>query len=955
MFLRITIWLLLFSFSGFSQTYNITGRVIDDKDTGSLIGVTVIITKPADTTFKTGTITDADGNFQIAGLAPGQYALRFEYISYTQANRPVNIADGDVHVGTIKMKSKATELKGVTVTEQQLRAQQKGDTSQFNAGAFKTNPDASAEDLISKMPGVTSDNTGVKVNGEAVQQVYVDGKPFFGTDPSLALKNLPSEIIDKIQVFDKLSDQANFTGFDDGSGQKTLNIITKRGKNEGVFGKVYAGYGTDERYQAGGNLNIFKGDRRITILGMSNNINQQNFSSEDLLGVSSASSGRNRGGSRGDRGGGWSGGRGGGGNPSDNFMIGQQGGITTTHSLGLNYSDNWGKKMKVSGSYFFNSTDNGNTTDIVRNYFTATSGSTSGENVYRETFSSTASNMNHRLNLRFEYTIDSFNTITFTPGISFQQNSNTNNTDANTRIGDILYSTTKVHATADNSGYNSTNNLLIQHKFKKPRRTISLNINGGANAKTGTGTYVSENVFVADTLTIPRDQNSTLDNSGYNVSPNVSYTEPIGKNGQLMGNYNPSYTYSSIDKRTYDGIVLNDTFSNTYNNTYITQKGGLSYRISDKVYTFNVGANVQYATLHGDQTYPRLLMIDRNFTNVLPNAFFNRRYDDGRNLRIMYRTNTHAPSISQLQNVLDISNPILLKTGNADLKQDYEHSFIVRYGATKSKTARSFHLNLYTNYITDYVGNATIIANRADTIFVDKNDTITLRKGSQLSRPENMDGYMSGRLFLTYGLPVPFIKCNLNLSGGFNYARIPGRINGLNNFSDNYIPSGGVVLSSNISEKLDFTLSYFGSYNIVKNTYQSQSNNNYYNHTASLRFNWLFLKHFVLNTTITENYYTAFDNAADQNFFLWNAYLGYKFLKNDAMEARVLVYDILNQNSSISRTVTETYIENSVTQVLKQYFMFQLTYTIRNFKGSMTMPVDDKGGDSRPTRDRNRQ
>lgn len=950
MFLRFTIGLLLISFIGFSQTYNIVGRIIDDKDTGALPGVTILITKTADTTFRTGTTTDADGYFQLVGMVSAQYTLRFDYLGYTTVSKPINVVDADVNAGTIKMKSRATELKGVTVTEQQLRAQQKGDTSQFNAGAFKTNPDASAEDLVNKLPGVTSDNTGVKVNGENVQQVYVDGKPFFGTDPSLALKNLPAEIIDKIQVFDKLSDQANFTGFDDGSGQKTLNIITKKGKSEGVFGKAYAGYGTDDRYQVGGNLNIFKGERRITLLGMSNNINQQNFSSEDLLGVSAgSSSGRNRGGGRGGDRGSWSGGRGGGGNPSDNFLIGQQGGVTTTHSLGLNYSDNWGKKMKVSGSYFFNSTDNANTTDLVRNYFTAVDDSASGENVYHETYSSTANNVNHRVNLRFEYTIDSLNSITFTPGISFQQNNTTSNTNAKTTIGDILYSTTKVHTTADNSGYNSTNNLLIQHKFKKPRRTISLNMNGGANSRTGDGTYFSENVFVVDNLTVRRDQTNTLENSGYNVSPNVSYTEPIGKKGQLMANYNPSYTYSDIDKKTFDSTILNDTFSNIYNNTYITHKGGLNYRLGDKMYTFNIGSNIQYATLHGDQTYPKPMLIDWNFTNILPNTFFNYRYEDGRNLRVMYRTNTHAPSINQLQNLLDISNPILLKTGNADLKQDYEHSFIVRYGATKSRKARNFFLNLYTNYITDYVGNATVIASRADTFFVDKNDTITLRKGSQLTRPENMDGYVSGRIFMTYGLPVAIIKCNLNLSGGFNYSRIPGRINGLNNFSDNYIPTAGVVLSSNISEKLDFTLSYFGSYNIVQNTYQAQANN-YYNHTASLRFNWMFLKHFVLNTNITENYYTAFDNAANQDFFLWNAYLGYKFLKNDALEARVSVYDMLNQNRSINRTVTETYIENSVTQVLQQYFMFQLTYTIRNFKGGMAMPVEDKGDDNQRMR-----
>jgi hypothetical protein len=933
--------LIFLSFCASAQNFSVTGHTLDAKDNSPLIGVTVVLVSTADTSAKSGTVTDVDGNFALANVHPGSYTLRVIYLGYTTITRALTVADKDIALGTLSMSAGAKELKGVTIAGKQVRAEQKGDTSSFNADAYKTNPDASAEDLVNKMPGVTSDGSGVKVNGEAVQQVYVDGKPFFGTDPTLALKNLPAEVIDKIQVFDKLSDQATFTGFDDGSGQKTLNIITRRNKSEGVFGKVYAGYGTDDRYLAGGNLNFFNGNRRISILGMSNNINQQNFSAEDVLGITSGAG--NGGGSRG---GNFSGGsRGGGGGGANNFLVGQQNGITKTNSFGFNYSDNWGKKLKVTGSYFFNATDNVTGTDLTRNYFT----SSDSTNIYNEHSSSEATNQNHRINMRFEYTIDSYNSIIFIPGISFQQNGITSVTDAVDSIGGRPASTTNTTNTANNHGYNSTDNLLIQHKFKKPRRTISLNVNTAFNEKIGTGSYNSMNTYF-DALvdSTGRDQRYTLYNNTSTLGGNLTYTEPVGKKGQVMANYNPSYSWRNSDKETFDRDSLTKDYktsvdtplSNRFNSTYTYQRGGLSYRIGDKRLNFNAGVNLQYSILDGTQIFPHDFPLQRTFTNWLPNAMFNYRFEDGRNLRIMYRTSTTEPSIAQLQNVVDISNPLLLHTGNAALSQTFEQTLIVRYGLTKSKNAHSFFFNLYTNYVDNYIGNQNIIPTR-DSVFIDpvSGVIVPILKGSQLSRPVNLDGYWNTRSFFTYGLPLGFMKSNLNLNGGFNWSRTPGVLNDVTNYSTYYTPTFGVVLSSNISENVDFTLSYSGNYNVVRNTVQSQGNTEYYSHVAGLRFNWIFLKNVVFNTNITHNFYTSFGSAPDQSFILWNAYVGYKMLKNHALEARISVYDLLNQNQAIARNVTSLYVENSVTQVLKQYFMFQLTYTIRNFKG--TMPAMD--------------
>ena len=708
----------------------------------------------------------------------------------------------------------------------------------------------------------------------------------------------------------------------------------------------------------GGNINIFEGNRRVSLIGLSNNINQQNFSSEDILGITGGS-GQGRGGfggfggsggSRGGRGN-FGGGQSGGG--ANNFLVGQQNGITTTNSFGFNYSDNWGKKLKVSGSYFFNGTDNITSSNLSRNYYSDSSF------VYHEGNSTDAQNTNHRINMRFEYTIDSFNSIIFTPGISFQDNNSNSGTNATDSIGGKQSVATYTYNTTRNNGYSSSDNLLIQHKFKKNRRTISLNINSSLSEKTGDGTYYSDTrTFVKDTVNTLRDQHYSLYNNTNTISTNLTYTEPVGEKGQIMANYNPSFSWRNADKETkdYDTStkeydLSNAQYSNKYYSTYNTQRGGLSYRVGDRKLNFNAGVNVQYATLSGDQQFPTLYNASKNFTNLLPNAMFNYRYSDGRNLRIMYRTNTAEPSISQLQNVVDISNPLLLKTGNANLKQDYEQTFIVRYGLTKGKSARNFFLNLYVNYVDNYIGNRNIIAVHDTAYYKDPvaGTNTAIAPGSQLSLPVNLAGYWNTRSFLTYGIPVDFIKSNLNINGGFNFSRNPGMIDSVTNYSSYYTPSFGVVLSSNISEKVDFTLAYSGNYNVVKNTVQSQANSTYFNHTTSLRFNLMFLKHFVFNTNVTHNYYTAFSGTGDQSFILWNAYLGYKMLKNQALEARVSVYDILNQNRSISRAVTDLYVENNVTQVLKQYFMFQLTYTLRNFKGG-TNTDQHSADENRPPR-----
>ncbi len=932
-YIHLLLGILFIHTSVYSQSVALTGSVTD-KSSAVLPGA-IIKVLAKDSTFVTGTSTDFDGTFTLNLKANTPYILQLSFLGYKTITRPVALQDKPMDIGKINLPEDTKTLKEVVVETTQVRGEQKGDTTQFNSSAFKTNPDATAEDLIKKMPGITSDNDGLKVNGETVKKVLVDGKPFFGDDPNAAIKNLPAEIIDKIQVYDKASDQAQFTGFNDGDQQKTINIITKNGKNVGQFGKVYAGYGTNDRYNAGATINSFNNKRRISLLLLSNNINQQNFSISDIMGVM-GNSGQSGGGQRG---GGANGGPGGGGNSgASSLLTAQQNGLTATQSAGLNYSDAWGKKVNVSGSYFFNYTNNKNIANVVRTYFT------DNHLIYNQSNDNETTNQNHRVNFRFEYQIDSSNKLTIVPSLSLQKNnSNSMLLGSNTILENILLSQTNTNSKTNNLGYDFSNSILYQHKFSKTGRTVSLNIGTQLSEKNNDGSYLSNSIY-SDTTTVLNQEYGTYSNSK-KISANLSYTEPLSKNSQILVSYNPSYTTSQVDKstNTYNAATdnytdFNTALSNKYNNINEIQKAGVSYKYRKGKLNYGLGADAQYSTLTGNETYPVTFAIHKSFNNILPNGQLNYKFNQTKNLNINYRSATSIPNVTQLQNVLDISNPLQLKSGNADLKQTFENNLNIRFGGFNAKTSRNFFVFLNANYTDNYVSSGTYILKRDSVI-----QGYQAKGGSQFTKPVNVDGYWNTRAFLVYGFPVKAIKSNVNLNGGVTYNHTPTIINTIANISNNYAWNGGAFIGSNINKNIDFSLGYNASYNVVKNTVQTQSNNNYFTHTFTAKANVILKERIVLNTELNQILYKGLSQSFNQSYLLWNAYVGYKFLKDKSLEAKVSVFDLLNQNRGISRTITGTYTEDSSTNVLKQYTMLTLTYTFKNFKNGSQAPTTDPG------------
>jgi hypothetical protein len=906
----------------------VKGSVQDAAAKLGLPGVNVVASPVFDSTQITGTTTNAKGEFELKLNRPGPYVLRLSFVGYVTGVERVRVPreGGPVQLAPFLLQDDVKTLGEVRIEGVEQRVEQRGDTTEIRADAFKVNPDADAEQLVRKMPGITVENGQVQAQGEQVRRVLLDGQEFFGDDATMALKNLPAEVVDKIQLIDRLSDQAQFTGFNDGNTEKTLNIITKTGLDNSRFGKVYAGYGTNNRYMSGGNVNFFKGSKRITLIGMANNINQQNFSSQDLGGLSS-SVGRPVGGGR------PGGGRPGGGGETANFLTGQQGGISATQALGINYSDNWGKKGKMSASYFLNRSDNTQESSIARQFFLADG---IGQ-LYNEQNRGETVNLNNRLTTRIEYNLDTSNSIIFTPRVSWQGRDQLSDFDGFTTTRDGLpINSTANRQLTDNRSWNVNGDLQFRHKFAQKGRTMSLNINADLNAQDGLRDLLALNQqFLLNPDSLLIDQEIETFSYAQRYRADLVYTEPVGEKGMLEFSYAPQWQFSESDQlannfNSVDGAynLLDSSISNRFDNYILSQAFGTRYRFSTEKYDWMVGTSYQITNMMSAQLFPVSLAADIDFYNWLPTAMLRYNLSKTANIRLFYRTNIQLPSLSQLQNVVDNTNTLQLRAGNPELGQSYTHRIGGRFREAKPGKGTSFFVFGSLALINNEISNSTLIAARDTTLPAG----LALVRGAQLIRPVNVDGAYNFRSFMSWGFPMKLLKSNMNLSAGYTINNLPSLINGKVNNALTHNLNTGFTLGSNISKQLDFTVNYTLNYNTVFNSIQPQLNNDYFIHTGGVRFNWIPVPMLVLSTDVMYNAFTGLEDGFNQQFTLLNAGVGYRFMKDRRAELRLSVFDLLNQNNSIARNVTETYVEDLQTVVLQQFMMLTFTYNIRHFR-----------------------
>ncbi|QNF31833.1 TonB-dependent receptor [Adhaeribacter swui] len=910
------------------QSFLIEGTVTDNRDNSALPGATVLLLRLPDST-QSAVITNATGRFAFQ-QTPGRYLLRVSFLSYQTAERSINLTNTPINLGTIALTADTRQLKEVQVIGKTPTAVQKGDTTELNARAFKTNPDANATDLIQKMPGINVQDGQVKAQGENVQRVLVDGKEFFGDDVNATLNNLPAEVIDKIQILEEQSEQARVSGFDDGTRVKTLNIVTRADRRTGQFGRVYAGAGTDARYQVGGSLNFFKPGQRLTILGQSNSINQQNFSGEDLIGVSSGGGGGGRGG----RGGGGPGG--GGFSGGNDFALPQLNGITKTHSAGLNYSGQIGKKLEITGSYFGNYTDND---AYEKSFLQYVVNQRLPYNSESEVNNSSNQNYNHRLNFRLEYKIDSANTIFMRPRFSLQGR------DALAGINrlrsmDTSQVTETVGQSKSNSlGLNFTNEFTFQHRFAKRGRTLSIGLGTTLNNRDVDSYNQSETEQFNPDEYISINQRNDQEVKGWSLTPSLSYSEPLSKFSQLQFNYSGTIQRNESDRRAYNFIDeeegytgFDPRFSNTFLNFNPQHRVGVGYRFrtQDNKLNLNFNTSYQYSELNNKREFPTVNSFSRGFHNVVPNARLQYNINKQKNFRLFYRGATNPPTVEQLQDVVTLSNDSLRFTvGNPNLNQFYRHFVNFRYSATNLEKASTFFVGVNASVNQNPIVNETIIADSTEVIF-----GVPLIRNQQITRPTNVNGQYSFTGFVNYGIPVKALKTNINVDANAGYNKNPGYLNGILNFSYTQTYGVGLTLSSNISENLDFTLASNGTMNFTENSATVGRNNNYYTLINRARVNWIFWKGLVLQSDFSQRIYSGLSANYNQNYSLWNVSVGKKFFPKRNGDLRLVVYDLLKQNNSIQRNIQPTYIEDVETRTLQRYFMLSFTYTIRQYNGS---------------------
>ena len=887
----------------------VKGKLVDSLNKQSLKDASVTVLDGRDSTLEVFGLAKGDGSFNLTNIAFGTMILQIKFQGYETFTKKIVFSKNNatVDLGTISLKTAANMLDNVTVTASPI--QFKKDTVEFNASSFKTKPNGVAEDLLKKIPGMEVAKDGsIKSQGEAVQRVLVNGKRFFGDDPKLATKNLPPDVIDKIQVFDDQSDQSTFTGFDDGNRVKTINITTKKDMRKGVFGKAVVGGGSgtesnDGKFDESFNLSKVNGDQQLTFLGQANNINKQNFTQQNL--------GGGRGGGSGGNGGGFGGATGG------------SSGITTIWAGGINYRDAWSKNVDAYGSYFYNSPKV--VTDQVSNVQNLLSTDSSTYN--NSTSSSIGKNENHRINFNIEDRIDSNNSLIFRPNITFQ-NSTPNAVTSNITTGGpkgILINESKNITSSYNSGFNiSGANFQIRHKFAKKGRTISLDMGFSASQNDGDGNNFSVNSFYKPFVKIDTINQHYVDSSkSINLNPTVSYTEPIGKNQMIELRYSYGYTNSTSINNTYrfDKVgqkfsLFDSLYSNSYKYTSTANTATLSYRIQKTKFNLNIGSGLQFTDINSNNTTKNVI-VARNFINFTPTMNFTYNYTRTRSLRIFYNGRTGQPSTAQLQPVLTTTDSINFQKGNPDLKPQFTNSVRVLYTSFDPFTQRIIFATI----------NATITQN-------DIQSAITQNpNGGRTTTYVNLGGTYNVSGYFNYGFPIKTPKSNLNLQTNINYNQSQSLLNNVSNYTRSTILGETVKWTTNLKKNFDMNLSYSFTYNPIRNTLSASQNTNYTTQSLAADFTVYSNNGWIVASDFDLTQYGNRPTGYNTSVFLITPSIAKQFLKNKAGEIRLSCFDLLKQNVAISSSASANQIVNTRTNNLTQYFMLTFTYNLRSFAG----------------------
>ncbi|MGC4103241.1 outer membrane beta-barrel protein [Ferruginibacter sp.] len=930
---------LLFIVSVFAAKAQVKGTVIDSatkKPIDKAVVGLVVKSNTADTTYG---FTNEKGEFSFDIVPASNFSVIITNSGFSPVAKfvPVKQQEKTINIGTVILASRATLLDEVVVESAPIIV--KEDTVEYRADAFKTKEGAVVEDLLKKLPGIDVDKDGnVKAQGKSVTRVKVNGKDFFGGDVKTATKELPANIVDKIQVIDDYGDQATVSGIKDGDPDKVINIQLKKDKNKGFFGRATVGAGTEDRYQASFNGNYFNNNKQLSLVANSNNTNASlfNFSGGGNRGMSSMMS----------TGMSIMSDAGGAGNlralGDISQFNGSSAGISSTNSLGLNFRDQWGKRISVYGSYSYS---HKNTSQLQN---------TSTQNFYQtnsfinnQDQNALSIGDNHRATFNMEYQVDSFNYLKITPNISIG-NSDGNNYSVfdYTQVGAGKTSDGSTKTVKDSKAPNYSVNVLYNHKFRKRGRNFSASASLGNSESNSTQDitnlnyqYVAPGIGPHNTFQYIDQQN---DNRNYGVR--FTYSEPIDKFRSLDFSASHNFSYARNDKKTYNvdsltqAKTMNSFLSNDYENNFYNDRVGVSLRTTMKKYNYTLGISVQPVNLRGKSLTKDSAYSPITRANVFPIARGTYNFSRTKSLNMSYSGNATQPSFTQLQPVVDQSNPQYVTSGNPDLKPSITHNINLSYNNFNMITGKVLFSNITFSTIRNQIISKTARLNNT---------------GASASIPENVNGYYNVMGFYTFSKPYKNRKFVLNFNGSANYnhnvnltdsvnftgTSLKDNLNIQKVTGSNWVLSQGVVFEFNYKEWLQ--LSTGVTYSINDNKYKNASGaaSSSFQNTSSNA--WTFSH--TINVDLTKRLVLKYDidytvnhglaSSVSQNPVLMNGSLEQQLFKKKNGIIRFAAYDLFKQNTNINRTVSGTSIIDTRTNKLTRYFMLSFTYRIQKFAG----------------------
>ncbi|MEI7736094.1 MAG: outer membrane beta-barrel protein [Ferruginibacter sp.] len=927
---------------GLTTQAQVKGTVIDSSNNKpidkAVIGL-VIKDKPSDTTY---TFTNEKGEFSFDPVPASNFSVIITNSGYGPVAKfiPVKQVEKTINIGTVILAPRGKLLDELVVKSAPIVV--KEDTVEYRADAFKVKEGAVVEDLLKKLPGVEVDKDGnVKAQGKSVTRVKVNGKDFFGGDLKTATKELPSNMVDKIQIIDDYGDQATVSGIKDGEPDKVMNIVTKKDMNKGFFGRATVGGGTEDRYQASFNGNYFNDNKQISLVANSNNTNTSlfNFGGGGNRGMSSMmTSGRSAVQDAGGAGG-----------MSSIIQSGDisqfggnNGGITSTNSFGTNFRDQWGKRISVYGSYSYSHRNTGQLQNTSsQNFFQ--------NNSYINNQDLNAININesHRGTFNLEYQIDSFNYLKVTPNFSYSKS------DGNS-YSLFNYNQSGVGKTSDGSNKNLSGsdapnlslNVLYNHKFRKRGRNFSASGNFGNSQSNSDQDITNLSYQYVAPFIGARNTFQYIDqlNESHNYGVRLTYSEPINKYRSLDFSASHNLSYSRNDKKTYnvDSLTqvktMNGFLSNDYENNFYNNRIGVSLRTTMKKYNYTLGISVQPVDLEGksltkDSGYKPITRV-----NIFPVARFVYNFSRTKAINMSYSGNANQPSFSQLQPVVDVSNQQSVVAGNPNLRPSINHNINLSYNNFNFITGKV----LFTNFTFSTIKNQII------------NKTARLNSGGgSIAVPENVNGYYNLMGFYTYSKPYKNRKYVITFNGTANYNHnvnltdsmvlasgvLKENLNLQKIIGSNWILSQGFVFELNLKEWLQ--LGSGVNYSINDNKYKNAGNSSSTSFKNTSSNAWTFTNN--INVNITKRTLLKYDvdytinnglaSAVSQNPVLMNASLEQQLFKKKNGVIRFAAFDLFKQNTNINRTVNANSIIDTRTNKLTRYFLLTFTYRLQKFVG----------------------